>query len=185
MKRLLLLLSTLLLFCSLYAAPVSYTPSIAINGGMNITAFNDNVENAHRARINYTLGINADILSMTMFDQHRLSLPIAFSYDFKSEVVHYRFIQPKVSLAVLVEYGYQSNKLLGISIASGPRYDWYYMTNSANLALDNTLTLSIKPSKYFSLGFPITLSLSKLGYEVEARCAIKFYLDPFFKGGSK
>lgn len=185
MKKLIVIINVLVLNIALYASIVSYTPSISVNGGMNITVFNENVEKTHTARGNAAIGINADILSMTFIDQHRISIPVAFSYDFRSEVVRYRFIQPRMSLSAMLEYGYQSNGLFGIAIASGPRVDWFYQTNSASVALDNTLTLSLKPIKYMTIGFPLTVSLSKLGYEVDLRCAVKLHLDSFFKGDEK
>lgn len=182
MKKLIVLITIAIVDISLYASVVSYTPSISVNGGMNINVFNENVEKTHSARINPTIGINADILSMTIVDQHRISIPVAFTYDFKSDVVRYRFVQPRFSLSAMLEYGYQSKGLIGVAIASGARVDWFYKTNSASLALDNTLTLSIKPMKYMSIGFPLTVSLSKLGYEVDLRCSIIVHLDSFFKG---
>ncbi len=185
MKRLIVIINVLALNIALYASVVSYTPSISVNGGMNFTVFNENAEKTHTARGNATIGINADILSITFIDQHRLSIPIAFSYDFKSEVVKYRFVQPRISLNAMLEYGYQSNGLIGIAIASGPRVDWFYQTNSASLALDNTLTFSLKTLKYMSIGFPITLSISKLGYEVDLRCSVILHLDSFFRGEKK
>lgn len=185
MKKLIILIGVMFLNFTLYASIISYTPSISVNGGMNFTVFNENVEKTHTARANAALGVNADVLSMTFIDQHRISIPVAFSYDFRSETVRYRIVQPRLSLSAMLEYGYQSKGLAGISIASGPRVDWFYQTNSASLALDNTLTLSLKPVKYMSIEFPLTLSLSKLGYEVDLRCSIKLHLDSFFRGEEK
>ncbi len=181
MKR--FLLSAFLLFFSatLFSAEISYQPSLEINGGGNISVFYEESERAHNARTNPALGIKADFLSLVI-NKHRLSFPVCLSYDFESCEMQYRIVQPRLSLSLMTEYTYRITNLFYISLAIGPRYDWFYKVHGSLWYLDASIEAGIRPIDMLSISIPVTASISDAGYEAEARIALTFHLDSIFRG---
>ncbi len=176
-----LLLSAALLFSS---PAVSYAPSIGILGGAKVTAFNESAERRHNARLNGTLCIKADPLAMRI-DSSRVSIPFYISYDFASGSVSYMTTEPRVSASLRIEYSIDINRFLLITLSAGPRYDWFYRIHGAMWYLDMMAGAGIRPADMISISFPVTVSVSAIGYEAAFSTALSVHLDGFFRKESR